>query len=160
MLGNRCLDHTEKPPFRPTDYVIRHILHVSRPNRNVGSEWRKSTRIIDRISQQGNSAARRVPTTPIQCAPAPRPGPWRAHPPTVASRQVDSRRKSRLGLVVDIYFQSISRQIFQVQQLRLYLAVPSPTKNDRQAWLCADAAKIHVEGGGSPGAFPSSHRGP
>ena len=54
MLGNRCLDHTEKPPSRPTDYVIRHILHVSRPNSNVGSEWRKSTRIIDRISQRSN----------------------------------------------------------------------------------------------------------
>ena len=54
MLGNRCLDHTEKPPSRPTYYVIRHILHVSRPNSNVGSEWRKSTRIIDRISQRSN----------------------------------------------------------------------------------------------------------
>eukprot|EP01047_Picozoa_sp_COSAG01_P145514 COSAG01_NODE_77816_length_157_cov_37.189655_1_plen_51_part_11 len=51
MVDNTCLDHTEKPPSRPTDYVIRHILHVSRPNRNVGSEWRKSTGIIDRISQ-------------------------------------------------------------------------------------------------------------
>eukprot|EP01043_Picozoa_sp_COSAG02_P044909 COSAG02_NODE_4055_length_5840_cov_3.261656_6_plen_119_part_00 len=54
MLGNRCLDHTEKPPSRPTDYVIRHILRVSRPNSNVRSEWRKSTRIIDRISQRSN----------------------------------------------------------------------------------------------------------
>ena len=54
MLGNRCLDHTEKPPSRPTDYVIRHILHVSRPTSNVRSEWRKSTRIIDRISQRSN----------------------------------------------------------------------------------------------------------
>ena len=54
MVGNRCLDHTEKPPSRPTDYVIRHILHVSRPNSNVRSEWRKSTRIIDRISQRSN----------------------------------------------------------------------------------------------------------
>ena len=54
MLGNRCLDHTEKPPSRPTDYVVRHILRVSRPNSNVGSEWRKSTRIIDRISQRSN----------------------------------------------------------------------------------------------------------
>jgi hypothetical protein len=52
MVGNTCLDHTEKPPSRPTDYVIRHILHVSRPNSNVGSEWRKSTRTIDRISQR------------------------------------------------------------------------------------------------------------
>jgi hypothetical protein len=53
--NNTCLDHTEKPPSRPTDYVIRHILHVSRPNNsNVGSEWRKSTRIIDRISQRSN----------------------------------------------------------------------------------------------------------
>eukprot|EP01047_Picozoa_sp_COSAG01_P142718 COSAG01_NODE_74084_length_228_cov_255.108527_1_plen_51_part_10 len=51
MVDNTCLDHTEKPPSRPTGYVIRHILHVSRPNRNVGSEWRKSTGIIDRISQ-------------------------------------------------------------------------------------------------------------
>jgi hypothetical protein len=40
-------------------YVIRHILHVSRPNSKVRSEWRKSTRIIyldlsviDRINQQ------------------------------------------------------------------------------------------------------------
>ena len=54
MVDNTCLDHTEKPPSRPTDYVIRHILHVSRPNSNVGSEWRKSTRIIDRISQRSN----------------------------------------------------------------------------------------------------------
>eukprot|EP01047_Picozoa_sp_COSAG01_P055236 COSAG01_NODE_6126_length_3837_cov_720.067416_1_plen_64_part_10 len=54
MLGNRCLDHTEKPPSRPTDYAIRHILRVSRPNSNVRSEWRKSTRIIDRISQRSN----------------------------------------------------------------------------------------------------------
>ena len=54
MVDNTCLDHTEKPPSRPTDYVIRHILHISRPNSNVGSEWRKSTRIIDRISQRSN----------------------------------------------------------------------------------------------------------
>jgi hypothetical protein len=45
MLGNTRLDHPEEPPPRPTDYVIRHILHVSRPNSNVGSEWPKSTRI-------------------------------------------------------------------------------------------------------------------
>ena len=54
MVDNTCLDHTEKPPSRPTDYVIRHILHVSRPTSNVRSEWRKSTRIIDRISQRSN----------------------------------------------------------------------------------------------------------
>jgi hypothetical protein len=54
MLGNTRLDHPEEPPPRPTDYVIRHILHVSRPNSNVGSEWPKSTRIIDWISQRGN----------------------------------------------------------------------------------------------------------
>ena len=54
MFGNKCLDHTEKPPSRPTDYVIRHILHVSRPTSNVRSEWPKSTSIIDRISQRSN----------------------------------------------------------------------------------------------------------
>ena len=49
MLGNRCLDLTEKPPSRPTDYVIRHILHISRPNSNVGSEWRISRGVGMRV---------------------------------------------------------------------------------------------------------------
>eukprot|EP01047_Picozoa_sp_COSAG01_P115070 COSAG01_NODE_43718_length_426_cov_1232.195719_1_plen_136_part_01 len=68
MLGNRCLDHTEKPPSRPTDYVIRHILHISRPTSNVGSEWRKSTRIIDRISQRSNRHAPGVTAAAVLAA--------------------------------------------------------------------------------------------
>eukprot|EP01046_Picozoa_sp_COSAG06_P087878 COSAG06_NODE_34338_length_476_cov_0.803714_1_plen_47_part_10 len=47
MLGNTRLDHPEEPPPGPTDYVIRHIFRVSRPNSNVGSQRRKSTRITD-----------------------------------------------------------------------------------------------------------------
>ena len=96
MLGNRCLDHTEKPPSRPTDYVIRHILHVSRPNSNVGSEWRKSTRIIDRSSSHRTYrvTARRVRhACAHQGLPAPRPCCcWQLH--TAAAAERGSRLRS------------------------------------------------------------------